>query len=62
MSNLNNQKDSVESPCISLCTLDESDICVGCFRHLNEITGWHSASNEKRLEILKQCAKRKISN
>ncbi|MDQ7049294.1 MAG: DUF1289 domain-containing protein [Enterobacterales bacterium] len=48
----------VQSPCVSNCCLDDDDICMGCFRHLDEITGWHSASQERRLEILKNCKKR----
>jgi len=48
----------VQSPCVSNCCLDEEDICMGCFRHLDEITGWHSASRERRLEILENCKKR----
>ncbi|MGX5175546.1 DUF1289 domain-containing protein [Aliikangiella sp. IMCC44653] len=48
-----------QSPCISQCCLDEQDVCVGCFRHIDEITGWHGADDERRQAILKNCAKRK---
>ncbi|MBV1878784.1 MAG: DUF1289 domain-containing protein [Pseudomonadales bacterium] len=44
----------VSSPCIRHCTLDETDICVGCYRSLDEILQWSEASNEQRLKILKQ--------
>jgi predicted Fe-S protein YdhL (DUF1289 family) len=42
----------VESPCIRNCTLDDDDICVGCFRSLDEICAWGGASNEQRREML----------
>ena len=40
-----------ESPCISVCVLDENDICVGCFRSADEIsTGQHGGQPDpKRL-------------
>jgi len=51
----------ITSPCISQCTLNDDDICVGCFRHIDEITGWHGASNDRRQEILNNCEKRKLA-
>ena len=26
-----------DSPCIGTCTLDEDDVCVGCWRHIDDI-------------------------
>jgi predicted Fe-S protein YdhL (DUF1289 family) len=42
----------IESPCVSQCCLDEGDVCMGCFRHIDEITGWHGMSDVKKLELL----------
>lgn len=42
----------VVSPCVSLCCLDERDVCMGCFRHLEEITGWHSMSDVQKRELI----------
>jgi len=28
------------SPCLNICSLDEHDVCRGCFRTLQEIAGW----------------------
>ncbi|MET1256444.1 DUF1289 domain-containing protein [Aliikangiella maris] len=50
---------TIPSPCISQCCLDEQDVCVGCHRHIDEITGWHGADNQKREQILKNCSQRK---
>jgi predicted Fe-S protein YdhL (DUF1289 family) len=41
-----------ESPCIRLCTLDDDDICVGCYRSMAEICAWGSAANDERRQIL----------
>ncbi|MFM2485744.1 DUF1289 domain-containing protein [Celerinatantimonas yamalensis] len=47
------------SPCIRHCTLNESDVCMGCFRHLNEITGWQQFSSEQQQHILKRTQKQR---
>lgn len=44
----------VASPCISICRLDENDVCIGCFRTAREITEWLSYSDEKRSEIMER--------
>ncbi len=38
----------VASPCVRLCCLDNSDICVGCFRSLDEIKAWSQADDNMR--------------
>ncbi|PDH38872.1 MAG: DUF1289 domain-containing protein [OM182 bacterium MED-G24] len=35
-----------------VCTLNEDDVCVGCYRTLDEIGGWGDADSESRLAIL----------
>jgi predicted Fe-S protein YdhL (DUF1289 family) len=42
----------IESPCISICALDENDICVGCYRSAEEITRWSQADNVERRSII----------
>jgi len=46
------------SPCISVCMLDENDICIGCFRSADEITDWLMASAEEKREILRRAGER----
>jgi len=48
-----------DSPCIRICRLDSSNICVGCYRTLDEITDWHKKEEQERLDIFKRCAQRK---
>ncbi len=52
---------SVRSPCISNCCLDDEDICLGCFRHIDEIVGWDIASKEERKQIILNCEQRLLS-
>ena len=47
-----------KSPCISVCVLDENDVCQGCYRTADEITDWFMSSNEQKREILARCAQR----
>ncbi|NCF18727.1 MAG: DUF1289 domain-containing protein [Haliea sp.] len=48
-----------QSPCISVCLLDEGDICVGCCRSADEITDWFMANAEGKREILKRARERR---
>jgi len=52
----------VESPCIDLCTLDDDDICVGCFRSIDEICAWGGATEEQRRSIVQVAAGRGKGN
>ncbi|WP_084888689.1 DUF1289 domain-containing protein [Vibrio sp. qd031] len=50
---------SVESPCVRNCCLDEHDICVGCFRSIDEIVAWSGASDQEKITVLHHCHARK---
>ena len=47
-----------KSPCISVCVLDEKDICQGCYRSAAEITDWFTASPGEKRGILKNARER----
>lgn len=49
---------TVRSPCVSICVLDEQDICTGCQRSGQEITRWTRISDAEKLEILALCEQR----
>ncbi|MBQ0815061.1 MAG: DUF1289 domain-containing protein [Marinobacter sp.] len=53
-----NVADKVRSPCVSICALDENDLCIGCQRSGDEITRWSQMSNEERREVLRKVAER----
>lgn len=47
-----------KSPCISICVLDDDDICQGCYRSADEITDWFMASNEEKRAIIVRARER----
>jgi hypothetical protein len=51
-----------KSPCISICVLDESDICMGCYRSAEEITDWFMATNEQKREVLRLARERLLAS
>lgn len=42
----------VGSPCVSICVLDEQDVCSGCFRTADEIADWVMLDDEARRRVL----------
>jgi predicted Fe-S protein YdhL (DUF1289 family) len=44
--------EDVKSPCISVCVLDENDICEGCYRSAIEITDWSEMTNDKKKQVM----------
>jgi predicted Fe-S protein YdhL (DUF1289 family) len=47
-----------KSPCISVCVLDENDICMGCYRSADEITDWFMASDDEKRAVLHKARER----
>ncbi len=54
--------DLPESPCIKLCTLNDEDVCVGCYRNIDEICAWSTASPQQRRAILEASEQRRKGN
>ncbi|QZI69680.1 DUF1289 domain-containing protein [Pseudomonas protegens] len=52
----------VASPCVSICALDEQDICTGCQRTVDEITRWSRMDNTERRAVLALCHERAKSS
>lgn len=51
--------DIIRSPCIKNCCLDDQDICLGCFRTLDEICSWNSFTEQEKKAVLEHCQMRK---
>ncbi|MDO6825428.1 DUF1289 domain-containing protein [Marinobacter sp. 1_MG-2023] len=51
-------EDKVRSPCVSICALDEHDVCIGCQRTSDEILRWTSMSSCERKAVLVKVAER----
>lgn len=58
---MNRTDPKTDSPCIRMCTLDDTDVCLGCGRSLKEITEWGGADPERRREILEAAARRRAT-
>ncbi|WP_226684869.1 DUF1289 domain-containing protein [Shewanella indica] len=60
MSGQPKRSNRVDSPCIRHCCLDLQDVCLGCFRTLEEILDWHQATDSERQAILERCRQRQV--
>lgn len=47
------------SPCIGRCRLDDDNMCLGCFRFIDEIRGWGLMTREEQRRILESVAERR---
>ena len=52
----------VKSPCIEVCSLNNEDVCIGCYRTANEIIEWFSAPDERKREILVSVSERRTGS
>ncbi len=52
------KQDSVASPCVSICALDDDDICIGCHRSGDEISQWGAQNNAWKRDVLKKAQER----
>lgn len=55
---MNNIK-NIKSPCIQVCTHDDKNICLGCYRSLEEIRQWYVCSDEEKMNIVENAKKRR---
>jgi len=46
---------------VSICALDEQDICTGCQRTVAEIGRWGRMDNTERRAVLKLCHERAVA-
>nr|WP_256356560.1 MULTISPECIES: DUF1289 domain-containing protein [unclassified Pseudomonas] len=56
-----NVSPAVPSPCSGVCRLDEQKVCLGCFRHVEDIREWRSADDDRRRVICAQASERKAT-
>jgi len=53
---------TTQSPCIRNCCLNDFDVCLGCFRSLEEIKEWGVVGEQRRRSILLNAERRKAAN
>lgn len=58
---MNSNKYHIESPCIRHCCLNDNDVCLGCFRSIEEITGWSQANAALRAQFLDNARQRSMA-
>ncbi|QSX35800.1 MULTISPECIES: DUF1289 domain-containing protein [Shewanella] len=51
-------RQSLPSPCVRNCCLDEADVCLGCGRTLEEVLRWHHADLAEQQAILERAQSR----
>ena len=44
----------ISSPCVSICAMNEDDVCVGCYRTGDEITRWWGMNNAEKIQTLEK--------
>jgi predicted Fe-S protein YdhL (DUF1289 family) len=56
---MSSNPDSLSTPCIRNCCLTDDDICLGCFRSVNEISLWTKVDEKTRHDFLINAENRK---
>ena len=52
----------IDSPCIRNCCLNDDEICLGCFRSIDEIMSWSQANASLRKQFLDNAGKRAFAH
>lgn len=51
------------SPCINICQMDaHSGLCIGCYRNIDEIIAWSSATEDQRRAVWRELKRRYQDN
>lgn len=58
---MNSPERPVRSPCVSICAMDDQDLCTGCQRSAEEITRWGRMPNDERRAVLALCYQRALA-
>ena len=51
---------TIISPCVSICRLDKTGVCIGCYRSVKEIREWYDLDDPARKQILENIEQRKV--
>ena len=52
---------ATNNPCVKNCCLNQQNVCLGCFRTLEEILAWHDYSEDDTKVAMLKCEKRKTA-
>lgn len=60
MMKISPKKSRVNSPCNGVCQIGgHEQLCIGCFRSMDEITQWRALDDTQRRAVLAKVAQRK---
>lgn len=51
--------DTVASPCIDVCELDELGLCMGCLRSGDEIMAWPGLDDDGKRAVMERVTERR---
>ncbi|EGW20819.1 DUF1289 domain-containing protein [Methylobacter tundripaludum] len=51
---------NIISPCVRNCCLNGEDVCLGCFRSIDEILQWSDATEQQKQKIIYLANARKL--
>ncbi|NOX48479.1 MAG: DUF1289 domain-containing protein [Chlorobi bacterium] len=49
----------IKNPCIQVCKYDDDQVCIGCYRTMEETRDWIDYSEKEKAEVLKKVEKRR---
>lgn len=52
----------VPSPCVSICSMNEEELCIGCYRTAKEIREWLLMEDDERMDVIAKSAERSRKN
>ena len=55
-------KPQLKSPCVNICSLNEEDVCTGCYRTGKEISLWGSMNKASQLAVMKKVREREAKS
>lgn len=53
---------SVASPCIEVCQINSQQICIGCYRSLQEIACWSQLSEAAKQQVILNAQQRRTED
>jgi predicted Fe-S protein YdhL (DUF1289 family) len=54
----NGMSETVKSPCISVCALNDDGVCIGCWRNVHEIAEWTQLGDQQKREVIRTAHQR----
>jgi predicted Fe-S protein YdhL (DUF1289 family) len=53
---------TIPSPCVSICSMNSDDLCIGCYRTSKEIREWLLMEDGERLDVTEKAGERSRKN